>query len=318
MAISTVARSGLTTFDKFQRTSAGNASQSSALFVMGGPYTASNSSATSTDGITWTLRTLTSFGSTYGITKVGNTYVSVQNGTARGVLDPTVNSTFSLNNFALVSVNSGFCGADYINNNWAIWTDYGVGFGSFVWSTSQINVRGVAFGNNTWVATYSGGMYYAASTNSLTIPPNSSFAFATANVSSPEKVVFANGLFVTTGSTGISSSSDGITWTQRSSAGDFRGGKLVYAGGLWFAAINGGNLYTSSNGTTWTSRSPSFSSEQFIGAAFGNGVYTILGSGGLLQSSTDGVTWTSRTNPLAGNNWWTGSSVNGPSTLFFG
>jgi hypothetical protein len=319
VAISTLAKSSIGTFDKFNKTSGGNLVAGPAMFVMSGPYTSTNSAATSNDGITWTLRTLTGFGSSYGITKVGNTYINITSGGARGAVDPTVNSTFPLaGGFGLISVNGGFVGADYINNNWVYWSDYGFAAGAFINSTSQINTRAVAFGNNTWVVVYNGSTYYATSTNSFTISPLANFAFAQSNIGTPEKVIFANGLFVATGSGGISTSPDGITWTQRSSAGDFRGGRVVYAGGLYIAAINGGNLFTSPNGITWTSRSPVFSSSQFVGAAFGAGIYAVLSSTGQLWSSPDGTTWTTRTNPLAGGNWWTGSSVNGPSMLVFG
>jgi len=317
VAISTLAKSSISTFDKFNKTSGGNVTAGPALFVMGGPYSSSNSAATSNDGITWTLRTLTSFGSSYGVTKVGSTYVSIRSTSMTLVTDPTVNSTASVA-IALVGVNGGFVGADYINNGFVYFTDEGFGYNATILriASSGVNVRGVAFANNRYVVNYYGGTYYGTPASTFSLP--TTMTNATNAVSSPEKIIFANGLFVCTGSNGISSSPDGITWTLRSSAGNFQGGRLIYTGGLFFAAINGGNLYTSSNGTTWTSRSPSFASEQFIGAAFGNGVYTILGSSGLLQSSTDGVTWTSRTNPLAGNNWWTGSTINGPSVLFYG
>ena len=316
MAISTLAKSSISTFDKFNKTSGGNTTASPAQFVMGGPYTSSNSGATSNDGITWTLRTLNSFGSTYGVTKIGSTYVSIRSTAMTLVADPTVNSTTSVS-IALVGVNGGFIGADYINNGLVYFTEEGLGYNGTInrVATSGVNVRAVAFGNNTWVTNYYSSTKYATAIG-FAMPP--AFNNASNPITQPEKLIFANGLFVCTGLDGISTSPDGITWTIRSTAGNFQGGRLVYTGGLFFAAINGGNLYTSPNGITWTSRSPNFSGQQFIGAAFGNGIYTVLGSSGLLQSSPDGVTWTSRTNPLAGNNWWTGSSINGPSVLFYG
>jgi hypothetical protein len=287
------------------------------MFVMGGPYTSAGNAATSNDGITWTLRSLNNFGSSYGVTKIGNLYASIRSGSVTLAADPTTNSTTNVA-IALVGVNGGFQGADYLNNGLVYYTDEGIGFDGTInrIATSGVAVRAVAFGNNTWVANYYNSTKYAVSTNSFSVPPT--FTNASNTITQPEKCIFAAGLFVTTGLDGISTSPDGITWTTRSTAGNFQGSKLLYAGGLFFAAINGGNLHTSPTGVTWTSRSVTFSSEQFIGAAFGNGMYVVLGSSGLLRSSPDGVTWTTRTNPLAGGNWWTGSSINGPSMIYYG
>jgi hypothetical protein len=317
VAVSTLARSSISTFDKFNKTSGGNLVAGPAMFVMGGPYTSSSSAATSNDGITWTLRSLNNFGSSYGVTKIGSFYASIRSTTLTLAADPTVNST-TQPAIALVGVNGGFVGADFINNGLVYYTDEGIGFDGTInrIATSGVAVRAVAFGNNTWVANYYSSTKYSVATNNFSVPLT--FSNASNGLTQPEKLIFANGLFVCTGLDGISTSPDGITWTIRSTAGNFQGGRLVYTGGLFFAAINGGNLFTSPNGITWTSRSPVFSSSQFIGAAFGAGIYSVLSSTGQLWSSPDGVTWTTRTNPLAGGNWWTGSTINGPSMIYYG
>jgi hypothetical protein len=54
-------------------------------------------------------------------------------------------------------------------------------------------------------------------------------------------------------------------------------------------------MTTSTDGTTWTSRTSGFSTNNINGVTYGNGVYVAGGTGGTLTTSTDGTTWTART-----------------------
>jgi len=289
MAISTVAMSGLTTFDKFHRTGAGN-TPATGVFVMAGNNSSVSNYATSADGITWTLRSGTHMGQSWGLYKIGPTFVNVAGGAANvvsTVMDP-VNGPVTTGGTRLATATvdaSGTDGVVYTNNGWAMWDVWG------------------------WHA------YSIATAEKF--PAGLSYTGATSAVTSPHRVVFDNGIFVCSGSNGIATSTDAITWTQRSSAGDFRFSRIMYAGGLWFAGLSGGAFYTSPDAITWTART-SMAGAYLVGATFGAGVWCVMTSAGSLFSSPDGVTWTSRTNPVTGTNWTTDLSAQGSSVLAFG
>jgi hypothetical protein len=322
VAISTLAKSSIGTFDKFNKTSAGNASVANAVFLMGGAYVNTTGYSTSTDGITWTLRSNNGMGSSNGVTKVGSYYVSCNSGGYLSHLaDPIAgtsiyNASVYLGN---IGVNNTFRAAFYQNNMWTWWGDYGWAMNNLVVPNgSAVNTTGVAFGNGVWVIIRGGTIYSQSTTTDF--PAVATYTSRTSPITAPTVLAFGNGLFVAGGQNGIATSTDGTTWTLRSSAGsaDYSLGKIFFAGGLWFAVRNTGssNLYTSPDAITWTSRSPVFTSSVLIAAAFGNGNYVVMSNAGQLWSSPDGVTWTSRTNPQAGNNWWNNQSAH--STIYFG
>jgi len=71
---------------------------------------------------------------------------------------------------------------------------------------------------------------------------------------------------------------------------------IAYNGSnLWVAAGGAGKLYSSTNGTTWTSRTSGFGANAINFVAFGNGLFVAVGVNGTLTTSTDGITWTART-----------------------
>jgi hypothetical protein len=123
-------------------------------------------------------------------------------------------------------------------------------------------------------------------------------------------VVHGEGVFVAvadnlTGSeTATYSSTDGITWTRRTS--DSVGKKAVAYGDGTFVAVratgaNPGIVHTSADGLTWTSRTgPTGATWQSI--AYGNGTFVIVGTAGAGNdqgaiSRDGGVTWTTVTMP---------------------
>lgn len=318
MAISTVARSGLSTFDKFQRASAGN-TPATGNFIMGGSQSSASAFASSADGITWTLRSATGFGACRGLWKIGSAWYSMNNtGTAASSLDPIGGtSTAGGNRSAQQDTNGSINGGGYVNNGWAWWGTYGFHWNGHAFGDgTAYNYTSMAYGNGVWVIVYGGNIYYATATAEK-YPAGLTYSSATSAVSSPQRVFFDNGLFVATGSNGLATSTNGISWTQRSSAGDFRGSRVIYAGGLWFAGISGGTFYTSPDAITWTSRS-SLGGVPLIGAAFGVGTWTVVNQSGTIWSSTDGTTWTTRTNPVSGTNYSQDSGWYGFSIMQFG
>jgi uncharacterized repeat protein (TIGR02543 family) len=135
--------------------------------------------------------------------------------------------------------------------------------------------------------------------------PNSKTAFS---------ILYANNLFVAApwdqSATYLLTSTDGITWTERSIpvAGGWE--SMAYGNGIYVAVgdVGGGsaqNKYIySSDGVTW-SASNTVSSGAARDVAFGNGIFVATQGGGCsgtcIRTSTDGVTWTQRSTPVSGN-----------------
>ncbi len=110
----------------------------------------------------------------------------------------------------------------------------------------------------------------------------------------------------------IITSTDGATWTARTSGTTSVLQKVAHANGRWVAV--GGNdtgatsivILTSDNGTDWTARTPG-TTGQLWGVDYGNGSWIAVGSetatGGnafMLRSRDNGVTWERRSIPGAG------------------
>ena len=115
-------------------------------------------------------------------------------------------------------------------------------------------------------------------------------------------VTYGNGTYVAISKDGtnrIMTSPDGITWTARSvSANTWR--SVAYGNGL-FIAVGINSVMTSPDGITWTARSAP--SGQWYCVTYGNGILVATDSTfGNVMTSPDGVSWTSQT-PAEANGW---------------
>jgi len=78
--------------------------------------------------------------------------------------------------------------------------------------------------------------------------------------------------------------------------------KIEYNGSnLWVAVGSGGLLYSSTDGKTWTSRTSQFGADGIQDVAYGNGLWVAVGSAGKISTSSDGTTWTARTANMGTN-----------------
>jgi hypothetical protein len=306
MAISTAARSGLSTFDKFQRASAGSFAPQ---FIATG---ANNTLLTSPDGITWTSRTLSGsfstitaphrngallcafdtannrFTSSDGVTWQQNGQLTMGgSGTIRAshaALNPndgTVNLfsrnlALSANGFVFDVTNATSVGDTQILGTTASTTGYATNGSVFLFS-------GIAGSNYLWRTSSRKGAQ----------PVAVSYGSSTASLG----VVFGAGLFVVSDSngTGVWSSPDGTTWTGRGT-----GARYVYFANGLFLANDGSSLWTSTNGTSWTSRTVTgIGSNGITHITYGNGLYVLVANNGFIATSPDGTTWTQRTSGTA-------------------
>jgi len=112
---------------------------------------------------------------------------------------------------------------------------------------------------------------------------------------SPLGVTYGKGLFVSVGESGIIlTSSDGISWsTKTSGTSEYLRG-VTYGNGLFVTVGWEGTILTSSNGTSWTKRT-SGTSNRLWGITYGNGLFVTVGYEGTILTSTDGNSWTERT-----------------------
>ena len=102
-------------------------------------------------------------------------------------------------------------------------------------------------------------------------------------------------LYVAVGHNGtILTSSDGTTWTSRTSGVTENLYGVTYANSTFVIMGTSGTILTSSDGTTWTSRT-SGTTIRLHRVTYGNGTFVTVGLTGTILTSSDGTTWTLRT-----------------------
>ena len=100
------------------------------------------------------------------------------------------------------------------------------------------------------------------------------------------------GLFVTVGHSGtILTSSDGTSWTERTSGTSMSLRGVTYGNGLFVTVGDRGTILTSSNGTSWTGRN-SGTSVDLREVTYGNGLFVTVGRSFTFLTSSDGFSWT--------------------------
>lgn len=213
---------------------------------------------TSTDAITWTLRTSSNFGqSIFSITYGNNTYII---GCGTGVLSTSTDTI--------------------------TWTLRTSGFGN-----NAINA--LTFQNNTYVAGSLGGILNT-STDAI------NWTLRTSGVTNASIISLdsTSNLYVALSTLGInsliSSSTDAINWTlrtlgwsSRTASGATRGYVLVFANNFFIAGGMNGLLSLSTDAITWTFRSSAVSILSDIRAlTYGNNVYVAGGGDALSLSYT--------------------------------
>jgi hypothetical protein len=191
---------------------------------------------------------------------------------------------------------------------------------------SSVLLRGIAFGNGTFVAvgdrgtivTSTDGSSWAlqsAGTNSpfysvaygkelfLANTPTEMFSsrdgtnwvVASSRSSFGSKMRFGNGLFLmfSPDEQGLLTSSNGVDWAQNLSV-TFNIDDLVFAQEKWVAVggfYGGGSFsFTSSDGLNWVTNGPN--REYFREITFGAGKFVAVGDN--IQTSEDGINWTNR------------------------
>ena len=182
---------------------------------------------------------------------------------------------------------------------------------------SNSATRGVAYGNNTFVAVGGSGTIFTSSDETINVAtatssvPSDWTSRTTPTSQTLNEVTYGNSIFVVVGGAGtIVTSTDGISWTSRTSPHSNAINDVTYENSTFVAVGSTGNIITSSDGISWTSRTSNTSQELF-GVAYGNSTFVVVGNSGTVLTSSDGTTWTSRTSATSAN--WEGGVTYGNS-----
>lgn len=149
--------------------------------------------------------------------------------------------------------------------------------------------------------TYGAGIFVAVGESNTRVVSNNGDSWSVGTIATnftPKSIVFGNSLFIASGfigasDSGIYSSPDSTTWTQRLNS--------VAGGGIyamsWSGArfVGGGqgsgspNLYTSTNGTAWTQTSSGAPATTFTSSSNDGTTFVITGLDGRIYTTTNGT-----------------------------
>jgi hypothetical protein len=198
-------------------------------------------------------------------------------------------------------------------------------------STTWTKVQGATGFNQVfkyggiWVGIASSYGGYATSTDGTSwtqLNTSKSYDFDSAHISG--RTITAAGYngsqYIIGGDTArCATSSDGMTWTNRSGLAAVAGGRapfqFIWDGTRWWASLEYNNMaFSSDNGVTWTGIDiyGQWGYDNINTIAYGNGIYIIGGAGGKVSTSTvtgnayaTNAGWTSRSANLQGTSWGT-------------
>ena len=104
-------------------------------------------------------------------------------------------------------------------------------------------------------------------------------------------VTVGNGLLVAVGDAGtVQTSASGLVWTIRTSGTSLALNSIIYSNGLFVAVGQQGTVLTSPDGLTWTGQYSGVLSN-LVSVAYGSAGFTAVGSGGAIVTSPDGINW---------------------------
>ncbi|MDR1932345.1 MAG: hypothetical protein LBQ57_05915 [Spirochaetales bacterium] len=222
--------------------------------------------ATSPDGVTWTLVSVSIFGTSWAhdIAYGNGKFVVVAEG---GKIATSPDGT-----------------------NWTRVENSTFGDNIIICGVAWCNDRFVAVGTSTKIATSPDGTNWTAVDFS---------AFGSGgSTGTINDIAFGNGTFVAVGYSGnVAISTDGVTWTAQSLA-TYKLNRIAWGNDTFVAVGELGRIATSPDGATWTVQFcdifvRSGYAVMIEDIAWGNGTFVAVGESGKIGTSTDGTNWTS-------------------------
>lgn len=173
-------------------------------------------------------------------------------------------------------------------------------------STAQMSLNSIAYANGLFVAVGMGTPTKTGAALIMTSPDGIAWTIndTVANDYSAQlfSALYGGGTWVVSGSSGSATftSTDGLTWTQRTTPSGVIVGTGAYGAGLFVLSGNGNTVLTSPDGATWTRTAVAgaigASSPVIFDVAFTGGKFVAVGRDsnfvGVAYTSTDAVTWT--------------------------
>jgi hypothetical protein len=198
------------------------------------------------------------------------------------------------------ALNDSFDKVAYLNGNWIVMggsgsaenlltSPDGITWTARTAGTAIFNYA--AYGAGVYVVVGNGGAVFSS-------PDLVTWTSQSAGATTYNDVIFANGIFVAVGSNIIRSSTDGITWTQRSTLANFN--RVIYAnsvfvvGGFDSLTPANGVIVTSTDGITWSTRVSGSGGGGVFDITWNGSLFVTAGSTGSIRTSPDGTTWTTR------------------------
>ena len=277
-----------------------------------------NGVMTSSDGVNWTLRNLSSDNTWNSVTYGNGLFVAVAySATSNGVITSpnginwTLRTSVTNNDWTSVTYGDGLFVAVAYN---------GAGDGVMTSPDGITWTIRVSAANNSWNSvTYGNGLFVAVAYNAtgngvMTSPDGITWTLRTsvAPFTSWRSVTYGDGLFVAVGQSGgtdgVMTSSDGITWILRVSAAINNWNSVTYGDGLFVAVNDDGvadGVMISPDGITWTLRTSAVDN-YWWSVTYGDGLFVAVsydGIGNRVMTSPDGIIWTVRVS-AADNDWW--------------
>ena len=247
---------------------------------------------TSPDGITWTSR-MTNITQLYSVIYAKGMFEAVGNGriftSVDGITWDIVNRGSFIyydiiykNEYFTAVGNKGEIAVSPDCINWNIKTR----------TNANVSINDITFGNGIYVA-------LTSVINQGLITSNDLYTW-TSRDTTPyfRRIIFAKDIFVVIGDSGrIKTSSDGITWTTRTSNTNKNLFNIVFVNNLFVVVGSEGAILTSPDGITWTSQTSGIN-DTLRGIAYGFNTFVAVGysnTSAVILTSTDGISWTSRT-----------------------
>lgn len=154
-----------------------------------------------------------------------------------------------------------------------------------------LTLNSVAYGTNKFVAVGQTGTIIVSTNNGVSWDGMASGVTNTLN-----GIAWAQNLFVAVGGEGtILTSADALSWTQQNCPVINPLRCVRFVGGRFIATGAAGKLLSSIDGVNWSSLTTGETFYRLEGAAFGNGIFCVVGGtlpgGSVSLTSADGITW---------------------------